>query len=311
MALRRFNGIAALQLDWCEGPKCVPGSERWKRQDARTPRRSRLESDSSLLESGPWRPWRHGVSTFRIKYGTQSGSCALVEAAGRGLDQGDGHDGGGFDAQDARAEARHLEAGGLGGGDLGLGKAALGSDQQRDLARGGSASAAAADDRASLPRARGARGRRSSLIPGPPGPPRARAASRSRHVGAPALARGLAGDLLPARAPRGAPRRLSGAPIERSATTGTMRVTPSSVVFCTIKSMRSPRARLCSSTIARAGAGDGRPPRRSPSATMVSSRSTGTTSASTSSPWPSNSVSRSPAPRAQHARQVAVRRRPR
>ena len=36
---------------------------------------------------------------------------------------------------------------------------------------------------------------------------------------------------------------------ERSASTGTMRVTPSSVAFCTMRSMRSPRAMPCSSVI--------------------------------------------------------------
>ena len=124
-----------------------------------------------------------------------------------------------------------------------------------------------------------------------------------RHVGATALPGRLARDLLPAHAPPGLGTR-DRARRQRRARCARR---PAPSVFCTRKSMRSPRGTAVSSTIGAPRAPSRR--RRAPLAERRArsrARPTRPTRASTSPPAPSNSVTASPGRDAQHPRQVAV-----
>ena len=157
-------------------------------------------------------------------------------------DQGDGDDGGRLDAQDPRPEAHRHEPS----------RAGRPSSRPRKPPSGPTRMAVACGS------SRAARERSTVLALVQGQAPRRelarqrcrerRSADRRRNVRAAALPRRLAGDLLPARAAV----RLPGGRRERAVSTGTMRATPSSEVFCTRKSMRPPRG-----TAAAAPAADG------------------------------------------------------
>src|SRR4051812_1451159 len=95
------NGVKGPSPGWPENPRAPPGR-----------RRCGLR-------------WRRAPSL----------ALSLVEGAGGGLDEGDGDDGGGLDAEDPGAQGDGEEAGGAGLGDLGGGEATLGADQQGGGAR--------------------------------------------------------------------------------------------------------------------------------------------------------------------------------
>ena len=162
--------------------------------------------------------------------------------------QRDGDDGRGLHAQDAGAEPDRVEPRVPRRRHLRSGEAAFGAHQQR---------------RRLPPSGRDGRGAPLALPArsgaGAPGRARPAPGERARGVdvgdiGAPALAGGLPGDLLPA-----ARRVAAGRATERAVSTGTMRATPSSVVFWTSRSMRSPRGPPCSNVSeARARASRGR-----------------------------------------------------
>ena len=85
--------------------------------------------------------------------------------------------------------------------------------------------------------------------------------------------------------------------------TGTMRATPSSVAFCTMKSMRSPRGMHCTSVTA---SGDSRSTARpSPTAAVTREPRTLATVAANSRPSPANSTRCIAAARAQHLGEVS------
>ena len=105
---------------------------------------------------------------------------------------------------------------------------------------------------------------------------------------------------------RGAPARPRAAPPSARSTTGTMRATPSSVVFWTRKSIRSPRGTADQQQMAAAG-GAGRPRRRRRRARARSPRARPAHDLGLDlAAAPSKSVSGVARPRPQHAREVAV-----